>query len=113
MACRIFGELTDARNPVWRGWLDAHFANDGWPRFIALDVRDAIPMASLPRRIQTAVWGRDVLSRIEAGAVAVGSGARVGIAVGAILRVTGMTNVTLCTDYDVFCALSSRWLRGG
>lgn len=107
---RIFGELNDARNPVWRSWLDTHFAQAGWPRFVALDVRDAVPMATLPRRIQTAMWGRLVLSRIEQGVLAVGKDARVGLTVGAILRVTRMTNVTVCSRHEDFCETVDSWL---
>ena len=99
---RIEGELTDARNPVWRAWLDARFAADGWPRFIALDVKDAIPMASLPMRIKTALWGRATLARIDHGVIALGRDARVGLTVRAILRVAGMNNVTLLDDASAF-----------
>lgn len=99
----IRGELNDERNPIWRAWLDAHFAAHGTPRFIALDVHEAIPAATLPRRMQTAAWGRQTLSLIEQGSVFLGDAARVSLTVGAILRIAGMTNVHLRTrlvDFD-------------
>lgn len=109
---RIVGELTDARNPIWRAHVDAHFDAVGWPRYVALDVRKAIPMATLPLRIQSALWGKKVLSKITAGVLGVGKDARVGLTVGAIMRVAGMGNVVLCHDDDDFTARVARMERG-
>ncbi len=93
---RIVGPLTDEKNPVWRAWLDARFATDGWPRFIALDVKDAIPAASLPtKRLQTAMWGKSTLGRIERGSIHLGHEASVSLTVRATLRIAGMSNVSL------------------
>lgn len=94
----IRGELNDERNPVWRAWLDAYFAQRGLPRFVALDVHEAIPAATLPKRMQTAAWGKHLLSVVEQGSVFLGDAARVSLTVGAILRIAGMTNVHLRTS---------------
>ena len=99
---RIVGPLTDDKNPVWRAWLDARFAADGWPRFIALDVKDALPAASLPKRLQTAMWGKQVLGRVERGGIHLGREASVSLTVRATLRIAGMSNVSLHHDDDAF-----------
>jgi hypothetical protein len=99
---RIEGELNDERNPIWRAWLDDRFAKDGYPRFIALDVRAAIPAASLPRRLQTANWGRKTLSLIEYGSVHLGDSATVSLSVRATLRIAGMSNVVLRSNDEDF-----------
>jgi hypothetical protein len=112
MGVRIAGELDDERNPVWRAKVDELWARDGAPRFMALDVREAIPAASLPRRMQTAAWGRRVLATIEHGTLAVGKEARVGLTVGAIMRVVGMTNVFLRNDEAAFDRDVEAMLRG-
>ena len=109
---RITGELTDERNPIWRAHVDALCAEAGWPRFMVLDVRDAIPMASLPKRIQSALWGKAVLSRVEHGLIVVGGNARAGLTVRAILRVAGMTNVTIASADRAFTATLADLLAG-
>jgi hypothetical protein len=98
---RIHGPLTDERNPIWRAQVDALCDRDGWPRFVALDVKDAIPAASLPRRVQTALWGKKTLQRITCGSIHLGEDSRVSVTVRAILRVAGMDNVLLrSTDLE-------------
>lgn len=109
---RIVGDLDDERNPIWRAWLDARFAADGLPRFIALDVRDATPAASLPKRMQTAAWGRRVLGQIERGTIHLGHDANVSLTVKAILRIASMDNVWLRTDDDAFAADVAAMLHG-
>jgi hypothetical protein len=109
---RITGPLTDERNPVWRAWLDARFAVDGWPRFIALDVKDAIPAASLPKRLQTALWSKQALSTIEYGCVQLGREASVSLTVRATLRIAGIGNISLHTTDDAFDADVGQMLAG-
>lgn len=109
---RIVGPLDDERNPVWRAWLDDRFARDGMPRFLALDVKSATPAASLPKRMQTAAWGRRLLGQISLGTIHLGHKANVSLAVKAILRVSGMDNVWLRTDDDAFAADIDAMLRG-
>jgi hypothetical protein len=108
----IRGELNDERNPVWRAWLDAHFVEQGMPRFIALDVHEAIPAATLPKRMQTAAWSRTTLSRIEQGSLFLGDAARVSLTVGAILRIAGMTNVHLRTTRAQFDDDAASYVQG-
>jgi hypothetical protein len=108
---RIVGPLTDERNPVWRAWLDERFAVDGWPRFIALNVKDALPAASLPRRLQTAMWGKKVLGLIERATIHLGSEASVSLTVRATLRIAGMNNVDL-RDTDAAFADDVRHMLG-
>lgn len=108
----IRGELNDERNPVWRAWLDAHFVEHGIPRFIALDVHEAIPAATLPKRMQTAAWSRTTLARIEQGSVFLGDAARVSLTVGAILRIAGMTNVHLRTAHQHFDDDATSYVHG-
>lgn len=108
----IRGELNDDRNPVWRAWLDAHFVAHGTPRFVALDVHDAIPAATLPKRMQTAAWSRTTLARIEQGSVFLGDAARVSLTVGAILRIAGMTNVHLRTSQSQFDDDATAYVHG-
>ena len=112
MGIRIVGELDDDRNPVWRAKVDELCARDGLPRFIALDVRAAIPAASLPRRMQTAAWGRRMLASIEYASLAVGKDARVGITIGAIMRIVGMSNASLRNTDDAFTRDIDAMLRG-
>jgi hypothetical protein len=112
MGIRITGALDDDRNPVWRAKVDELCARDGFPRFIALDVREAIPAASLPRRMQTAAWGRRMLASIEYATLAVGKDARVGITVGAIMRIVGMSNVSLRNHDEAFARDIDAMMRG-
>lgn len=109
---RIVGDLDDEKNPVWRAWLDERFAQEGVPRFMALDVRSATPAASLPKRMQTAAWGRRLLGQIAHGTIHLGHDANVSLTVKAILRVAGMDNVWLRTDDDAFAADVKAMLRG-
>jgi len=109
---RIVGALDDEKNPIWRAWLDDRFASDGTPRFVALDVKDATPAAALPKRMQTAAWGRRLLGRITHGTIHLGHDANVSLTVKAILRVAGMDNVWLRTDDDAFAADIDAMLRG-
>ena len=51
---RIVGDLDDEKNPVWRAWLDERFAQEGVPRFMALDVRSATPAASMMATMSSA-----------------------------------------------------------
>jgi hypothetical protein len=109
---RIEGALDDERNPVWRAKFDELAEREGWPRFVALDVRDAIPAASLARRMQTAAWGRRTLARIEHATLGIGADGRVSVTVRAILRIAGMNNVTLRSDDDAFFADVDAMLAG-
>jgi hypothetical protein len=109
---RIVGPLTDERNPLWRAKLDALCERDGWPRFIALDVKSAIPAATLPKRVQTALWGKRTLQRITCGSIHLGEDGRVSLTVGAILRVAGMDNVLLRTSDAAFERDVTLMLRG-
>jgi hypothetical protein len=102
LGIKIVGLLDDEKNPVWRAHVDEIMAKDGWPRFMALDVRDAIPGASLPKRMASAAWGKHVLAHIEWGTICVAGDARTGLTVRAILRIAGMTNFHLRAQADAF-----------
>ncbi len=101
---RIVGHLTDEKNPIWRAWLDDEFSRTRWPRFIALDVKGALPAASLPKRLQTAMWGKKVLGLIEHGSIHLGTEASVSLTVRATLRIAGMTNASMRNADVAFAA---------
>lgn len=95
LGVRIVGDLTDEKNPFWRAHIDAHFRDAGPARFAFLDVTQAVPKASLPMRVKTATWARAKCREVEHLVIAVGEDARTSFAVGAILRMAGMGNVTV------------------
>lgn len=98
LGVRIVGALTDERNPVWRARLDEHVAEHGWPRVAALDVTEAIPAATLPMRARTALWARRMMSNIGHTLVVVSADHQLTFTVKAILRMAGVSNVTVAGD---------------
>lgn len=56
----------------------------------------------MPKRLQTAVWGKKVLGLIEHGSLHLGTEASVSLTVRATLRIAGMSNVTMRHDDAAF-----------
>ncbi|MDP2343507.1 MAG: hypothetical protein Q8O67_21285 [Deltaproteobacteria bacterium] len=109
---RLDQDIDDEGSVAWRGVVDAQMAEHGWARFMILDVHAVVATNSIAMRFKSAGWAKNVLQHLEQGAIFTGANHRSGFVIRAILRIAGMSNVTLIGTEDELRAAVDRYRQG-
>ncbi len=56
---RLDHDIDDAGSERWRGTVDAHVAERGWPTLMILDVHAVVATNSIAMRFKSAGWARN------------------------------------------------------
>lgn len=109
---KLWGSIDDDGSVFWRGALDRIHAQHGFTPFMLLDVFEAEAVNTMPMRLKSAAWARELLTHLTEGLIYNGKNAKSGFVIRTILRVAGMPNVsTIGTEPELARALTS-WRSG-
>lgn len=97
---RLDQDVDDEGSVAWRGAVDADIARHGWPRLMILDVHAVVATNSIGMRFKSAGWARNVLQHLEQGVIYSGNNHVSSFVIRTILRLAGMSNVTMLGTED-------------
>jgi hypothetical protein len=106
---KLHGNISDDESLIWRTAVDDHTAVKGWPRYVVLDVSEALSVGSMGSRVRTAAWGRLTLKQVREGVIYSGAEHMNHFVTRAILRLVGMPNISVIGDLATLEAAFERF----